>query len=138
MVDVSDLVRMLDDFALSAIDAIGDEFIDRAHARSSRRSGELWNETQAEDPEMDGVIASVKVVSDVEYASYQDEGTGIYGPYGERIYPTHAKALVFDWPAAGGTVFFASVDGAPGTHYWTNTVDEFDEIVKETDVPDAR
>jgi phage gpG-like protein len=40
--------------------------------------------------------SSVEVGTNVFYARYMQQGTGVFGPSGKRIFPTHAKALA--WP----------------------------------------
>jgi hypothetical protein len=67
-----------------------------------------------------------------EYASYQDQGTGIYGPKGVPIRPVNAKVLAWrsGWEyaykqtkqASGGWVFAAEVAGSPATHFWSDNV----------------
>jgi len=44
----------------------------------------------------------IEVGTDVEYALWVHEGTGLYGPRAARIYPTHAKVLVFTPRKQGG------------------------------------
>ena len=68
------------------------------------------------------------------YASFQNYGTGIYGPEGTPIVPRRpGGVLVFDWPAAGGIVFARSVRGTEPTHYWERTLDEWPEILKASE-----
>lgn len=52
------------------------------------------------------------------YSVYVDQGTGIYGPRGGRIYPTNAKALHFYWNARGEWATFASVRGSPPQNFF--------------------
>lgn len=52
------------------------------------------------------------------YSVYVDKGTGIYGPRGDRIYPTTKKALTFFWAKQGGVVSFRSVRGSPPQNYF--------------------
>jgi hypothetical protein len=48
-----------------------------------------------------------------------DQGTGIYGPVGTRIYPRNAKVLAFHWlQRGGGLYFFRSVRGTPAQNYF--------------------
>lgn len=75
------------------------------------------------------------LVAPVEYASYQDQGTGIYGPKGVPIRPVNARVLAwegtaqqagFGYPGAGktasGMVFAAEVAGSPATGFWSDNV----------------
>lgn len=84
----------------------------------SRRTGALADGVQTSDPGLADTQVRSTIESRAPYSRYQDEGTGIYGPTGARIFPTHAKVLRFDSPAAGGIVYARSVAGAPGTHFW--------------------
>jgi len=60
---------------------------------------------------------AVLVGTNVNYAMYQHEGTGIYGPHGTPIVPRNAKFLRFV-PKGGSTYVFArSVKGSPPTFF---------------------
>jgi Bacteriophage HK97-gp10, putative tail-component len=52
-----------------------------------------------------------RVGTAVGYGRYVEEGTGIYGPRGQVIAPTHRKALVFTPKGANAPVFVRSVKG---------------------------
>lgn len=62
-----------------------------------KKTGNLQRSIHRLDRGFDAVVQA-----DARYARFVDEGTGLYGPRGARIYPTHARALA--WPAgvAGG------------------------------------
>lgn len=76
------------------------------------------------------------IVAPVEYASYQDQGTGIYGPKGVPIRPVNGSVLAWEstGPArtglrapgaaqtATGMVFAAEVAGSPATGFWSDNV----------------
>lgn len=98
---------------------VSSAMVDDTRAACSRRSGTLADSIEADAWAEEGDRYTTTIRATVDYAQYQDEGTGIYGPTGMRIFPTSAKVLVFDWPAAGGVVFARSVAGAPGTHFWS-------------------
>jgi hypothetical protein len=66
-----------------------------------------------------------------EYSSFQDEGTGVYGPEGTPIYPTHGKVLVFYWKKTGRVMFLPSVLGTPATGWWTNVVTLWPEYLRD-------
>lgn len=53
--------------------------------------------------------SSIEVGTNVPYARWNQEGTGIYGPSGQRIFPKNAKALAFDGPS--GRIFVRSIAG---------------------------
>jgi hypothetical protein len=70
----------------------------------------------------------VAVGSGLKYASFVEEGTGLYGPLHHRIFPRHGKFLVFTprkRSASGSyikaknrtTVFARSVRGSRGVHF---------------------
>ncbi|MEE1774444.1 HK97 gp10 family phage protein [Streptomyces sp. JV185] len=57
-----------------------------------------------------GNLVVGEVYSDLEYAAYVHEGTGIYGPTGQPIRPVRARVL--SWQPRGGPRAFArSVKG---------------------------
>lgn len=131
-VDRASLERVIGAFAQDRADALGVAFVERARGYCSRRTGALAESITAEPARVEGGSASVHVYVGAEYGAYQDRGTGIYGPTGQRITPTNPDGvLAFDWPAAGGLVFFKSVAGSPGTAFFTRTVEEFDAVVRE-------
>lgn len=71
--------------------------------------------------------------SGLDYALYVHEGTGIYGPRQQRIYPVTARVLAFE-PSFGlqktrpkgkrGFVFAYSVAGMKGTPYLVDALRE--------------
>jgi hypothetical protein len=62
------------------------------------------------------------VGSDLEYAGFVEEGTGLYGPRHSRIYPRRARVLRFRPKGGGAFVFAPSVAGSPGIHYLERAV----------------
>lgn len=56
------------------------------------------------------------VGTNLEYAPYQEFGTGIYGPSGSPIVPVQASVLAF-MSKTGGMIFARSVSGAPARHF---------------------
>ena len=121
---LADAIRDL--AAQRVMPTLAEGLADRARGYTSRRTGALHDSITAET---DGLRARVQVGA--EYGRYQNEGTGIYGPNGQRIRPRRARALVFDWPAVGGIVFAASVAGSEPTRFWTKAVEEWPDIVRE-------
>lgn len=95
-----------------------DTTVDRTQDAASRRTGALAEGISHTQPVFDGQLVTCDIVSAADYSAAQDTGTGIYGPTAQRIFPTRATALRFDWPAAGGIVFAKSVAGAPGRHFF--------------------
>lgn len=53
------------------------------------------------------------------YSLYVDQGTGVFGPNGGRIYPRTAKALTFYWYARAGVYSFRSVRGIPAQQFFS-------------------
>lgn len=62
-----------------------------------------------------------RIGSNVKYALYVHEGTGIYGPRGHKIYPKRSKVLVFT-TKQGKQVFARSIKGMKGTPYLRNAL----------------
>jgi len=60
---------------------------------------------------------SAVVGTDVPYARYQHDGTGIYRPGGTVIRPRTASVLRFVPSGGGGVVYARYVRGTPGTHF---------------------
>lgn len=125
-----DTEALLSDFLVAKWTAVADAFVEGAQGRCSRKTGTLADSIQHDAPVFDGdrVTCIVTAGEGLDYAGYQNEGTGIYGPEGAPIVPVNAKVLVFD-SAAGGVTFARSVKGAPGTHFWDDTVKDFPNIV---------
>jgi hypothetical protein len=59
----------------------------------------------------------VIVGTNVEYAMFQHEGTGIYGPHGRPIVPVNAQALRFQPKGSTEFVFAKSVRGSMPTFF---------------------
>lgn len=97
----------------------GQVTVTETQAATSRRTGALAAGISASEPALADTRVTQTITSAADYSAFQDTGTGIYGPKQARIFPTTAKALRFDWPAAGGIVFAKSVAGSPGTHFWS-------------------
>jgi hypothetical protein len=129
-VDTSSLVAGFQALALQAATNMRDDFVERAKGRCSRRTGAEADSIAGSDPvdAGDGLITWECWVG-ADYGKYQDEGTGIYGPEGKRITRPGGGPMAFDWPAAGGVVIVMSIAGAPGTHFWTDTVADWPDIV---------
>ncbi len=113
-------------FMRVADDATQAMFLDMAD-KAPRDTGEMTNTLTVDNEDSDTLIAR-RVGAPVEYASWQNEGTGIYAG-GGRIYPTNAKALHFYWRKMGVTVTFASVAGTPATHWWDNAIAKWPDFV---------
>lgn len=98
--------------------AVTERMVEDTRQACSRRTGQLADSIGADPWAEQGNQFTSTIRATAPYARYQEEGTGIYGPTGSRIYPIRAKVLAFDWPAAGGVVFARSVAGSPGRHFF--------------------
>jgi hypothetical protein len=78
------------------------------------KSGRLINSLTIGGPEnfMQLDSSSIEVGTSVKnYPRWLQEGTGIYGPTGQRIFPKNKKALAFNGP--GGRIVVRSIKGTP-------------------------
>jgi phage gpG-like protein len=75
----------------------------KGSSRPGIDTGKLRNSITADE----ATPVSIRVGTNLNYARWFQEGTGIYGPRGEPIRPVRAKALAF------GGHFFKSVKGQP-------------------------
>lgn len=63
--------------------------------------------------EVRGQVVILRVGSDLHYARYIAQGTGIYGPRGVPIRPVHRKMLKFKPKGSKTFVFARQVKGSP-------------------------
>lgn len=63
-----------------------------------------------------------RIGTNVKYALFVHEGTGIHGPRGVPITPKHGKVLVFTSAKTHKLVFARSVKGMKGTPYLRNAL----------------
>lgn len=101
---------------------------------------DLWGNIRAEAPVDEGRLAGSftldqvsdeewRIATDVLYALFVHEGTGIYGPTGMPITPVSASVLVFQGDA--GMVFAKSVSGSPPNPYVDRAMDRTSERIDE-------
>lgn len=64
--------------------------------------------------------AGARIGTDLYYARFVHDGTGIHGPSRRPIKPTRKKALAFS--ASGGFAVVASSSGQRGTHFLRNAL----------------
>ena len=76
------------------------------------QSGRLITSFQFTPATLSNLIA--KWAPSVDYALFVEQGTGVYGPTGSRIYPKNARALA---NVAAGWGPYASIAGMQGRHY---------------------
>lgn len=128
-VDVSSLAQLVREHAIDRMNDLADSFVFRAQENASKRTGAMADSISHDEPYIAGDVVRCTATCTAEYARYQEEGTGIYGPDGVPITPVRARALRFDWPAAGGIVFAAWVSGSEPTHFWQRTIEDWPSIV---------
>ncbi|MEU6932882.1 HK97 gp10 family phage protein [Streptomyces sp. NPDC046374] len=73
-----------------------------------KRSGRTSRSFQSEVEIVDGMVVG-RVWSDDPVVKWLEEGTGIYGPRRQRIYPRRARVL--HWYDGGEEFFAASIKG---------------------------
>ncbi len=128
-IDTSRVELLVREHAMLRMQGLADTFVERAQQNASRRTGEMADSISHDLPEDRGERITCTATCTAEYAQYQEEGTGIYGPEGVPITPRSSPVLVFDWPAAGGIVFARSVQGSEPTHFWSRTIEDWPLIV---------
>lgn len=64
---------------------------------------------------------AVRIGSNVHYARYVHDGTGLYGPKRRLIRPTRAKAL--RWRGAGGYIYARYTRGMRPNHFLTTALE---------------
>lgn len=95
---------------------------------------EVWGHIGREAPTDEGKLANIgnwsleqmgnlawRIHTNVAYALFVHEGTGIYGPVGKPIVPKRARYLVFEWQ--GRTWFLKSVKGQKPNPYADRAMD---------------
>lgn len=64
-----------------------------------------------------------RIGSNLPYAIFVHEGTGIYGPSGQPIKPVRGRFLRFTPRGASGPVFARQVSGSPGRPFLLEALD---------------
>ena len=86
-----------------------------------RRTGTLGRRIEVGPVQRSESSMAIEVGTNVPYARYVEEGTGLYGPKGAMIYPKHASVL--SWVIAAGTRMYArSVRGMAGWHFMEKAI----------------
>lgn len=109
---------------------VSDLMIDDVRAGMSRRTGASAESVTADPWVNEGTrysttLSAGRGLPEPEIVVWENDGTGIYGPDGRRIEAHDGGVLAFDWPVAGGIVFFKSVAGSPGRHFWDGMEERF-------------
>lgn len=92
--------------------------------KAPHRSGKLSRSIFAKVNGLEGSVGPDLSVT--PYALYVHRGTGIYGPFGKRIYPTSKKALY--WKGAAHP--YRSVAGQKANPFVKNTFDEIKDPIE--------
>lgn len=132
MTAIDQLRERVADRAVELARRAADLTVQRTQEKTSRRTGELADGISHDEPALSESRVSCTIVSAAPYSQFQNEGTGTFGPTGQRIFPRTAKALRFDWSAAGGIVFAKSVAGSPGTHFWDDMASRWRDALAES------
>lgn len=89
----------------------------KARANTGRLRQSITHEIRSE-----GELVA-RVGTNVSYATYVHQGTGLYGPHHTRITPTGARALRFQG-RSGDIVFRGSVSGQRPNHFLSDALRE--------------
>lgn len=135
-VDTDGIMDALERYAVAKLERCAELFVEEVETNAPKRTRALVDSIETSEPTVypDRVVITVRVTATspegAPYPTFQNEGTGIYGPEGVPIRPKKpGGVLVFDWPAAGGIVFARSVRGTEPTRFWDKAVDEWRNIV---------
>lgn len=79
-------------------------------------TGRLRSSIEARLVQYNGEVA-VLIGTNVNYAMFQHEGTGIYGPHGTPIVPVNSRFLRFRPKGSSVFVYARSVSGNPPTFF---------------------
>lgn len=120
MANADGLRASLAERARSVVEQAVDTVAHRVREDAPVREGTLRDSVQAGEVQVDGPRVSASIVAGAEHASWQDRGTGVYGPSGQPIRPVRAKVLAWDGP--DGPVFARQVAGTPPTWFWSENV----------------
>lgn len=128
MTAVEQLRERITAHAIELARLAADMAVEETKAAASRDRGGLIEGIHHTEPVLTGSLVVCEIRSEATYSEAQDEGSGIYGPTGLRIFPKHGKVLAFSWPGniraqvsrgnPEGLSFFASVAGSPGKHFF--------------------
>lgn len=84
----------------------------------------------------EGGVSSVlawRLISRTPYAQFQDQGTGVHGPFRRRIVAAEVgnRKRAFRMPLASGVVFRASHEGTPATRFFSGPLDRWPRYLQE-------
>lgn len=117
MAALDQLRQKVQDHALLLVQRAADQTVLATQAAAPRRDGTLAEGITHDQPVLSDTFVTCTITSAAPYSRWQDEGTGIFGPSGMRIFPKTAKALRFE---IGGEVLYRkSVAGSPATRFFS-------------------
>lgn len=128
-VDASGLEEKVRGFYGDIADRAVDDMFAEMRAEAPRDTGQMTENLESV-PDDDGDQIVRRLHAPEQYSSFQEEGTGVYGPEGTPIVPTTAKVLVFFWKKTGKVEFRTSVLGSPATHWWSKVIDRWAEFLR--------
>lgn len=96
----------------------------KARALAPHRTGNLQRSILSEVTWPDAKVSVNEV-----YGTYVEEGTGLFGPYKQRIFPKSAKAL--RWTQNGVATFARSIKGMKAQPYFSPAVMQSIPLVEE-------
>lgn len=96
------------------------EYLSKKFAPIER--GVLRGSINTKGPEVNGDNVQAIVGTNIEYARYQEEGTGIYGPKKQPIRVKNGKVMA--WKRGGQSFFATEVKGVKPKHYFKKAREE--------------
>lgn len=135
MVNTSGLEEKVRVRAAEKMTAASDEMRRQIEHDAPRDTGQLsvapvTSTTVSDRQIVSHVTVNRESPSGFDIATAQEEGTGIYAGRG-RIYPTNHKYLKFYWSKFGVTIYAKSVAGSPATHFFSNAVAKWKDLLSE-------
>lgn len=114
--------RAFNDGAQAFLSTAGQLVVSEAKRQSPAADGSLRRSIIAKSPQKQAGNWIAKVGSGLEYAKYQEFGTGVYGPKGVPITPKRVKMLA--WKSKSGQMIFArSVRGSKKREFMKKGID---------------
>lgn len=143
MANLASLERRLRDYADKCGDDAAAEVMRRISANAPRDSGVLARGTEVE--RTDGydwvgwtIRTTAESVEGFDYATAQEEGTGIYRPGGSPVVPNplydsrgRRRVLAFYWKKTGKVEFRYSVKGTPPTWFFSHATRDWVGLLRE-------
>ena len=130
-------------FSEKEMQQLTDDMISVTQLAMKYTAQEVWGNVRKEAPTDHGRLAGsfdrleqlgsfeYKTSTNVHYALYVHEGTGIYGPNGQpiEIYPTNKQALY--WPGAPHPVKKVTIQGQRPNPFATRAIENAEQRVSE-------